>query len=197
MACPQGFEKTLDGNCRMTCPNDFKFMQEPPSEKCVHKMENGIEVALNIIPPTALVATFNTERDRFNAEIEKKKKYYDELQTQRNELNILKDQSKLRGARVESIEKEYTEFKSVQGLGEKVREITDSIKRPRGMETEIEKERKAIALLSEQNLLLVQVVLGLLITSLLAYIFLPVNAAHGLTFLLLCVGIAVGIFLKK
>lgn len=197
MSCPEGFEKTLNGNCRMKCPDDFKFMQDPPAEKCVHKLENGIEVALNVIPTDAQTATFNTERDRFNAEIKTKQDYYKELQTQRNELDILKTQSTLRGARVASIEKEYTEFKSVQGLGEKVRAITESIKRPRGMETEIEKERKAITLLSEQNLLLVQVVIGLLITSLLGYIFLPLNAAHGLTFLLLCVGIAVGIFLKK
>jgi hypothetical protein len=197
MSCPPGFEKTLNGNCRMPCPDEFKFMQDPPAEKCVHKFDNGIEVALNIIPTDAQDATFNTERTRFNAEIETKRAYYETLVTQQKELQLLKDQRDIQGARVKELKNQYADFQSTQDFTKSVQGIVDSTKRPRGLETEIEKERKAIALLTEQNLLLVQVVLGLLVASLLAYIFLPLNAAHGLTFLLLCVGIAVGIFLKK
>jgi hypothetical protein len=197
MSCPTGFEKTLNGNCRMKCPNDFKFMQDAPAEKCVHKLDNGIEVALNVIPPNATVPTFDTERTRFNGEIEVKREVYRTLQKKQGELEDYKTQYEIQESRIDKLRQQYADFQSTQDFTKSVQDITDSTKRPRGLETEIEKERKAISLLTEQNLLLVQVVLGLLVASLLAYIFLPLNAAHGLTFLLLCVGIAVGIFLKK
>jgi hypothetical protein len=197
MSCPQGFEKTLNGNCRMSCPDDFKYMQNPPTEKCVHKLENGIEIALNIIPTDALRTTFNTERTRFNTELAEKRQYYKTLQTQTNELQTLQDQSTIQGARFSSIQTEYTGYKALEDVKKRMEDVNKSIKPLRSAESEIEKERKAILSLTEPNLLLVQVVLALLIASLISYLVLPINAAHGLSFLLLCVGIAVGIFLKE
>jgi hypothetical protein len=197
MSCPQGFEKTLNGNCRMSCPDDFKFMQDPPMEKCVHKLENGIEVALNIIPTDALKATFDTERTRFNTELAEKRNYYKTLEAQTNELQLLKDQYTVQGARLSSIQTEYTGYKALEDVKKRMEDVNKSIKPLRSPESDIEKERKAILSLTEKNLLLVQVVLAILIASLISYLLLPVNAAHGLTFLLLCVAIAVGIFLKE
>ena len=197
MSCPQGFEKTLNGNCRMSCPDDFKFMQDLPAEKCVHKLENGIEVALNVIPTDALKTTFDTERTRFNAEIEEKRRYYRTIQQETNELQLLQDQASIKGARLSSIQTEYTGYKALEDVKKRIEDVNKSIKPLRRPESDIERERKAILSLTEKNLLLVQVVLAILVASLISYLLLPINAAHGLTFLLLCVAIAVGIFLKE
>jgi hypothetical protein len=134
---------------------------------------------------------------RFNTELAEKRKYYKTLQTQTNELQLLQDQSTLKGARLSSIQTEYTGYKALEDVKKRMEDVNKSIKPLRSPESEIERERKAILSLTEKNLLLVQIVLAILIASLISYLLLPINVAHGLSFLLLCVGIAVGIFLKE
>jgi hypothetical protein len=50
---------------------------------------------------------------------------------------------------------------------------------------------------SAPNILLLQILLGLLVLCLIGYALLPVDIAHGLAIVLLAVGIALGFFLKK
>jgi hypothetical protein len=47
------------------------------------------------------------------------------------------------------------------------------------------------------SILFIQVALFLVFLSLLTYLLVPIGYAHGIVFLLLCVGIAIGIFLRK
>jgi hypothetical protein len=47
------------------------------------------------------------------------------------------------------------------------------------------------------SVLFIQIALFLVFLSLLTYLLVPVGYAHGIVFLLLCVGIALGIFLRK
>jgi hypothetical protein len=49
----------------------------------------------------------------------------------------------------------------------------------------------------KQSLLFVQIVLFIVVLALLAYLVLPTAWAHGIVFLLLCVGVAIGFFLRK
>jgi hypothetical protein len=62
---------------------------------------------------------------------------------------------------------------------------------------DLEKERKAIAFDVRRSVLFIQVALGLVILALVAYLVLPASSANGVAFLLLCVGVAVGFFLRK
>jgi hypothetical protein len=83
---------------------------------------------------------------------------------------------------------------------QKLREVTDSLKPfrpPTQPSSDLEQERRSILQVIQHNLLLIQIVLFLMVLSLLSYLMLPYEYANGLTFLLLCVGIALGFFLRK
>jgi hypothetical protein len=62
---------------------------------------------------------------------------------------------------------------------------------------DLEKERRAIAFDVRRSVLFIQVALGLIVLALVAYLVLPAAWANGVAFLLLCVGVAVGFFLRE
>jgi len=62
---------------------------------------------------------------------------------------------------------------------------------------DLERERRAISLDARQSLVLVQLALFLMVLSLLSYLILPRGWANGISFLLLCVGVASGFFLRR
>lgn len=68
---------------------------------------------------------------------------------------------------------------------------------PTAPASDIQMSRKAILESSAPSILLLQLLLGLLVLCLIGYALLPLDIAHGLAILLLAVGIALGIFLKK
>lgn len=81
-----------------------------------------------------------------------------------------------------------------------IREVTESLRPfrpPTAPASDIAMTRKAIRESSAPNLLLLQILLGLLVLCLLGYALLPLSIAHGIAVLLLSVGIALGFFLKK
>jgi hypothetical protein len=85
-------------------------------------------------------------------------------------------------------------------MSRELRDVTESLKPfrpPTQPSSDIARERQAILRVTQQDLLLVQVVLFLIVLSLLSYLFLSFEMANGLTFLLLCVGVALGFFLRK
>lgn len=62
---------------------------------------------------------------------------------------------------------------------------------------DLEKARKAIAFDVRRSILFLQVALGLVVLALVSYLVLPATWANGIAFLLLCVGVAVGFFLRE
>jgi hypothetical protein len=62
---------------------------------------------------------------------------------------------------------------------------------------DLEMERRKITQDAQQDLVLIQVVLFIVFLCLLCYVVLPQDWAHAISFLLLCVGIASGFFLKR
>jgi hypothetical protein len=67
---------------------------------------------------------------------------------------------------------------------------------PTAPASDMERERKAIQT-GRPSFLYIQLALFILLAVLVSYLALPMSTAHGLSFLLLCVGIAVGFFLRK
>lgn len=57
-------------------------------------------------------------------------------------------------------------------------------------------ERKAI-LSGNQSLVFIQLVLFILLAVLVSYLLLPTHYANGIAFVLLCVGVAYGFFLRR
>ena len=62
---------------------------------------------------------------------------------------------------------------------------------------DLELERRKISTEAKQSLVLVQLALFIVFLSLLSYVILPTTWAHGISFLLLCVGIGSGFFLRR
>jgi hypothetical protein len=97
------------------------------------------------------------------------------------------------------IQSEYATYSS-QGLADAIR-TTGQALRPLRAKTapadDLELERRKITLDARQSLVLVQLALFLVFLSLLSYVVLPREWAHGISFLLLCVGIGSGFFLRR
>jgi hypothetical protein len=98
---------------------------------------------------------------------------------------------------------EYNRIQSeyaVYTAGNEIQKISDELKPfrpPTAPASDIEVERKAILSLQGNKLLFIQLVLVLVILSMVTYIVVPSTYSHLIVFLLLCVGVALGFFLRK
>lgn len=94
------------------------------------------------------------------------------------------------------IQSEYASYSGGQGIQETI-DALKPLRPPTAPSRDLDAERRAITREVQQNMFLVQFALFILVASLVAYLILPTDTAHGIVFLLLCVGIATGFFLKK
>jgi hypothetical protein len=98
----------------------------------------------------------------------------------------------------EKIQTEYASFKPTADAARKLKEVSTSLtphRPPTQPASDIEKERKTILEGLSKNLHVIQLALGVLLLTLIEYLVLPAQYAHGVAFLTLCVGTAVGIYL--
>jgi hypothetical protein len=89
---------------------------------------------------------------------------------------------------------------SNSGVLDAIRTTNQSLKPMRAKTApadDLERERRAISLDARQSLVLVQLALFLTVLALLSYLILPRDWANGISFLLLCVGVASGFFLRR
>ena len=78
--------------------------------------------------------------------------------------------------------------------------LIDSLKPfrpPTAPSSDLEKERKAILAITQKDMFFVQIALFLSVLSMLGYLVLPTDYAHGITLLFLSVAISFGFFLRK
>ena len=104
------------------------------------------------------------------------------------------------GSEVNPHSQSETEYAKYTERFDTVKSVVDTLKPlrpPTAPASDLAIERKAILDSSAPNFLLIQVELAVVILCLLVYAFLPLDVAPGLTVLLLSVGVAVGIFLRK
>jgi hypothetical protein len=97
------------------------------------------------------------------------------------------------------IQSEYASY-SNQGVLDAVRSTEQALKPLRAKTApaeDLELERRKISTDAQQSLVLIQLALFLVFLSLLSYVVLPREWAHGISFLLLCVGIGSGFFLRR
>ena len=102
-------------------------------------------------------------------------------------------------SRYGQIRTEYATY-SNRDIAKALQETNQSLKPLRAKTApaeDLELERRKISNDAKQSLVLVQLALFLVFLSLLSYIVLPITWAHGISFLLLCVGIASGFFLRR
>jgi hypothetical protein len=97
------------------------------------------------------------------------------------------------------IQSEHASY-SNQGITEAIRSTEQALKPLRAKTApaeDLEMERRKITADAQQSLILVQLALFLVFLSLLSFVVLPRDWATGISFLLLCVGIGTGFFLRR
>lgn len=201
MACPPDFETDVNGTCRMKCPRGFKYLQASGGEtdKCVYETNNLYTVDIQSIPIGASDPAFSEERNRFYTLLyEVQGKILEDLEARR----VLAIENNLPGYESEfkAFQTKYAGYKSMQenvNLLEQTMQDLKPMRRPTAPASDMEVERKKIIQISNEQVLLAQVALFTVLVCLVVYFVAPVPLAHGIAFLVACVGIAVGIFLMS
>ena len=208
VSCPEDFERGVGFSCRMKCPQGFKYAQEggdtgPFVEKCVFSTNNDYSVQVRSLPlfekGQPEPPEYEPERKRFAEEM---KALNERIQLEgpvQDKITSFRDQRTEDVNKYNRIQSQYANYSSAGEVAKKIKEVNDSLKpmRPPLAGSEVNLERRKLLETSQPNMLVIQVALAVAVLSLLTYIFLPPNSAHIVAFLLLSVGIAVGIFLRK
>lgn len=208
LSCPSDFERGIGFSCHMRCPANFKYAQEgggsqPVVEKCVFVTNNTYSVDLRALPSIPAgepeSSEYQTERNRFSQQLESINQRIQREAPVQDRMTSFRAQRDEDIAEYNRIQSEYANYSSAGTVAATIKQVTDSLKpmRPPVAGSQINIERKRILESSQPNMLVIQVALAIAVLSLLVYIVVPAEYAHMIVFLLLSVGIAVGIFLKK
>jgi hypothetical protein len=98
------------------------------------------------------------------------------------------------------IQGDYANFTSNAKVAKEFEDVTKSLKPmrpPTAPSSDLEKERQAILALTQKDMFFIQIALFLSVLSMLGYLVLPTDYAHGIALLFLTVAISFGFFLRK
>lgn len=207
-SCPAGFEQKSFFSCSAVCPAEFKKLRGELEDQCVHITRNVRRFALRNLPRQRRIdgetptepPLYERERIRVRNQAAEVRRQVEEDIERRRELNAASDSRNNRVQQFSKIQSESAVYTSMKGAAQEVRGITDSLRRfrpPTAPSSDLEIERKAITDVTKRNLYFVQIALACVILALVGYLILPIGYAHGIAFLILCVAIAVGFFLRK
>lgn len=202
-SCPAGFEDGIFFTCYAPCPAQFKRVQEPggiggpPTIKCVHISQNSLSFLLNPLPQIApdkpVPSIFEEEMKRVANEAERIKG-----QARMNEtVGNVREQQVQEFAQIQS---QYATYKEGDAVAREIERVKNSLKPfrpPTAPSSDLEKERREITELAKRNLFFVQVALFLVVLAMLSYFMFSLDTANMIAFALLCVGIAMGFFLRR
>ena len=203
LSCPQGFEDGLMFTCVAQCPPEFKRVQEqggaggPPLVKCVHISRNRLSFPLNPLPKVEngkpIPKSFEEETTRIAGERQR-------IKNRVASEEELQDSVKTQTQEYSRIQSEYAAYKGANESAFAIKEVKDSLKPfrpPTAPSSDLETERQAILALHNRNLYFVQVALFLVVMVMISYMVLPLDTANTAALALLCVGVAMGFFLRR
>jgi hypothetical protein len=209
LSCPNGFEQGMMFSCHAKCPTEFKYIQElggaggPPAESCSHVTYPKRSFRLQGLRMTEIGSPeppeFATERTRVQAEVAKIKALILQDEQTTKSLNEFNTQKGNYAQEYGKIQGDFAVFRTSKDASTKIKDVTDSLRSfrpPTAPTSDIEAERKKILTLSNKNLFFIQIALFLLLLSMVTYLILPADYAHGIVFLLLCTAISFGFFLR-
>ena len=186
--CPPDFEAAAGQRCRILCPAGFVYNAGRGTEECVSSTNDRYRVAISSGGTAAEITAARTAFQTAFAALQSR------MEAERSTLGSLSDVSTENARLVGRIESTVADFRGM-------REVDESLtpfRPPTQPSSDIEMERKMILQRpGAMNLLVVQIALFLASLCLLVYLILPANIAHPTAFLILSVGIAVGIILNK
>jgi len=191
MSCPTGFEVGLSNTCRVTCPADFKYIQESGVEKCVASEDNKYFMKLQAIPQGSSSTAFSDEQSRFLAG----------FITLKNK--IQKDHEaaeKLRQMSDSDVVAHHDQIRSSHGVADAYTEAIETLKPlrpPTQPHKDILNERLSIKDISAKDLRILQICLFFVVICLLEYALFPASIVHGIAFFTMCVGLSLAIYLSN
>lgn len=205
VSCPQDFERGTGLSCRIRCPANFKYSQEGNTEKCVFTNNNAYSIEIKALstlkPGLPEPKDYVDERNRFSQELKKLNERIQREGPLQDKVTSFQEQRKHDVNEYSRIQSEYATYSAAGAVASTIKAATDSLRVPRppvaGSAKDIEIERKKLLESSKPDMLIIQIALAVVVLCLLVYIIVPAEYAHILAFLLLSVGVAVGIFLKK
>jgi hypothetical protein len=197
MSCPTGFEQGAQSTCHIVCPSDFIYVQESGAEKCKLVSDPSKSVTLNALPINPTQVQTTTEQSRVTVALEAIRLLAASTASTRQSLLDAQSQSSEWVQQHNTLESRYAEF---AGTGEAL-DTTNKALKPKRPPTapvdDLSRERQLILQGPGIDVLLIQIALFLAVLSMLSFLVLPRDSAQGLSFLLLCTGVAIGFFLRK
>jgi preprotein translocase subunit SecF len=190
----------------MRCPFDFTYLQASGGqpERCVHKKFADRIVSLNVLPKysrtEAEPTSYNTERQRVNSALNDVRSSVQALEAAQSDLERTRVDNLPFDGTFKSAQAQFSGYTAVNDMANKLKETTNAMQRPRqptAPRKDIVEERQRVLSLSEARIKVVQVALLTVLVCMVVYLVLPFDWAHGVAFLVACVGIAVGIFLTS
>jgi hypothetical protein len=188
MSCPPGFEVGLASTCRVTCPPDFKYIQESGTEKCVSTVDNKYYLSLQNIPQGSSSTAYSDEQARFlSTFITLKKK----IQTD-HEIAV--------NAKADDVVAHHDQIKSSHGVTDAYSEAIDTLKPfrpPTQPYRDIMNERLSIKEISARDIRILQISLFFVVLCLFEYMLFPSSIVHGVAFFTMCFGLSTAIYLSN
>lgn len=193
-SCPSDFDQGFMV-CRMKCPPGFKYAQDlagpnqPPLDKCVLFTDNSKSFVLKnlpvIMPGQPVSPLYDQERQRVASEL-----------AGISSVAPFQDNAAQATMEHEKIKSQYAGYTVESDAGKKIKEVSDSLRVPRGhvQPNTIKTDRDQI--LKPLNMSVIQTALFTILIALLVLVVVPGQYASGSVFLILCIGTSVGIYLS-
>lgn len=188
MSCPSGFEVGLSSTCRITCPPEFKYINESGVERCVSTTDNRYSVRLQPIPQGTTSTAFANEQARFLTDFI--------TLTGR----IRADQATQSAVQTNEVAAAHEKLKSSNQLADVYSEAIDTLKPlrpPTQPHLDIMNAKLEIGKISKENIQVLQVCLFFIVIALFEYVILPSSIVHGIAFFTMCVGLSIAIYLSN
>lgn len=99
-------------------------------------------------------------------------------------------------AQHDTIQSEYAAYNSAKSEIKKTIDVLKPLRPPTAPASDLAIERQSIMAIAARNLHVIQIALLTVLICLLEYVVVGAPFVHGLAFLTMCVGIAVGIYLS-
>jgi hypothetical protein len=194
-SCPSGFDPGTASTCHVHCPDAFEYSQEYGGERCVLRTDRSKQVVLTALPFSATAQQQTAERTRVQQKI-------DEIQTAlatRAELESAKDKPDDWVKAYDLVQQRHAAYTGAStAIDETLQRLRAQQRPPVAPAEDLSADRRWLlsGQYEEPDVRFFQIALILLVLSTFSYFVLSTPVAHIVTTVLLCVGAAVGFFLK-
>lgn len=193
VSCPANFEVGAGFSCHVKCSEGFVYTKEGTQEKCMLLSDPTKTVLLQTLPMSPDPSIARAEQTRVSTEsavILSQNSGTRSLQIDDSQTDeLVRKHERIRG--------DHADFYAVDSaLNETIRELKPK-RQPTAPADDLSRERQRILQGPGIDILMIQIALFLAVLSVLSFLVLDRDTAQGLTFFLLCTGVAIGFFLRK